>query len=168
MSSGGVKIDGLEEVINRIKTMQDITNVQKAIEKSCLLVERSAKQLAPKGDGELRRSITHEIEGLTGRVFTPLYYAPYVEYGTGIYAEGGKGRQEVPWVYVEGSGSADRATKKVIYTPQEAEATVAYLRSKGLPAFATSGEKPSPYLRPALQINRENIMKLLKESIADD
>ena len=160
-----IQIDGLEEIIKRIETMDDIRNIEKALISSCAIVERTAKQKAPKGEGELRRSIVSEVNGLTGKVFTPLYYAPYVEYGTGIFAEGGKGRQEVPWVYVEGNGSADRATSKKVYTEKEAEQTVAYLRSKGLPAFKTEGEKPVPFLRPALNENREEILKRLKESI---
>lgn len=35
---------------------------------------------------------------LIGRLFPCMHYAPYVEYGTGIYAVNGKGRQE-PWKY---------------------------------------------------------------------
>jgi len=52
-------------------------------------VEAEAKKNAPKGTGELRRSITSRVEDDKGIVYTPLEYAPYVEYGTGLFAENG-------------------------------------------------------------------------------
>lgn len=168
MSNNGIQFEGLESIVKKLETVKDAERFQKGLQKAVLLVERTAKQKAPKGDGELRRSIVSEVEGLTGRVFTPLYYAPYVEFGTGLFAEGGKGRQEVPWVYVEGSGSADRATSKKVYTEKEAEQTVAYLRAKGLPAVSTKGQHPVPFLRPALNENREAILKILWESVLID
>jgi HK97 gp10 family phage protein len=103
------------------------------------LVEAAAKQKAPKGNGELRRSITSKIEAdgdsIKGIVFTPLLYAPYVEYGTGLFAEGGNGRKDVPWSYKDDEGNW----------------------------HSTSGMPPRPYLRPALNENREKIVNILKE-----
>lgn len=53
---------------------------------SVLLLERDAKKECPVDTGALRRSITSEVTSsdkrVTGRVFTPVEYAPYV------YAEG--------------------------------------------------------------------------------
>lgn len=168
MANEGIKFEGLEEIKKRLNTVKDAERFQKGLKEAVLIVERAAKQKAPKGEGDLRRSITSEVNGLTGRVYTPLYYAPYVEFGTGKEAEGGKGRQEVPWVYVEGNVSEDRAKSKKVYTDKEADETVAYLRSKGLPAFKTSGQKPVPFLRPALFENREEILRILRESVFND
>lgn len=110
--------------------------MEKALGKACALVERSAKQKAPKGNGELRRSITSKVEGEIGVVYTPLEYAPYVEFGTGLFAEEG-GRKDVPWNYKDDEGEW----------------------------HTTSGMHPQPYMRPALEENREEIKRILKEGI---
>jgi len=63
-----------------------ISKINKAnkqiISKACLMVERDAKTLCPVDTGRLRSSITHEIEGTTGRVGTNVEYSRYVELGT--------------------------------------------------------------------------------------
>jgi phage gpG-like protein len=97
------KVEGLDNVLEALDGLAATDKLTEALGKACALVERSAKQNAPKGNGELRRSITSRIEEDKGIVYTPLEYAPYVEYGTGLFAENGKGRKEVPWVYIEGS-----------------------------------------------------------------
>lgn len=161
-----VEYGGLDDVIESFESLLDKRDLEAALGKACALVERSAKQKAPKGSGELRRSIDSKIEGDTGIVFTPVYYAPYVEYGTGLFAEDGKGRKEVPWVYVEGGNSQGSSSKKV-YTPDEAEAAAAFLESKGLDAVVTYGQHPHPFMRPALYENREEILRLLKDGITE-
>jgi HK97 gp10 family phage protein len=107
------------------------------MKKACALVEREAKKKAPKDTGALRRSITSKTEttnnGLIGVVFTPLEYAPYIEYGTGLFAENG-GRKDVPWNYQDDEGNW----------------------------HSTSGQKPQPFLRPALNENKEQIKRILK------
>lgn len=126
----------LDELLKKIDNIGKEENIQQALGQACALVERSAKQKAPKGDGELRRSISSKVEGVVGYVFTPLEYAPYVEYGTGLFAEE-EGRKDVPWHYQDEKGEW----------------------------HSTSGMKPQPYMRPALAENREQILRLLKEGI---
>ena len=53
--------------------------------------------------GTLRQSITHVVNGYEVYVGSDLYFAPFVEYGTGIYADDGKGRQS-PWVWRDKNG----------------------------------------------------------------
>ena len=114
--------------------------LRNAMGRAMAIVERSAKEKAPKDTGALRRSITSEIgyEGgeLVGTVFTPLEYAPYVEYGTGLFAEKG-GRKDVPWCYQDDKGEW----------------------------HTTSGQKPQPFMRPALNENREEIVRMIKEAL---
>jgi len=55
---------------------------KKIILKACLLVERDAKILCPVDTGRLRSSITHEVEGTTGRVGSNVEYARAVELGS--------------------------------------------------------------------------------------
>ena len=133
-----IRIEGLEEVLNRIEKIGSVAQAQQALGQACALVERSAKQKAPKDTGELRRSITSKVEGLTGIVFTPLEYSTFVEYGTGIHAEGGNGRKDVPWAY------KDEKTGELIWT---------------------KGQEPQPYMRPALYDNKQAILAILKEGI---
>lgn len=131
-----IKFEGLEDILKRIEKLGSVQNAQEALGKACAIVERSAKEKAPKGGGDLRRSISSKVEGLQGIVFTPLEYAPYVEYGTGLFAEEG-GRKDVPWHYQDESGQW----------------------------HSTSGMKPHPYMRPALEENRENIKAILMEEL---
>ena len=138
-----IELQGLEEIVEALDNIADPQKMKSAIGKACALVERSAKQKAPKGNGELRRSITSKVDvignNVVGVVFTPLEYAPYVEFGTGLFAEKG-GRQDVPWNYQDDEGNW----------------------------HSTSGMKPSPYMRPALNENRANINRLIKEGILTD
>lgn len=59
--------------------------------------------------GDLRKSLTHKVVGYEVYVGTNLTtpdgapYPLYVEYGTGIYADNGKGRQS-PWVWRDKNG----------------------------------------------------------------
>lgn len=132
-----IEFDGIEELLVRLDKMSDITKVQDSLSKATLLVEKEAKQNAPKDTGALRRSITSKVEGLEGTVFTPLEYAPYIEYGTGLFAEAGNGRKKVPWNYKDDEGNW----------------------------HSTSGMKPQPFMRQALNSNREKIKKILKEGV---
>lgn len=162
-----VEIHGLEGILDRLEGLSSPAKTKEAITKACMLVERQAKinaQALSEGDGTLAGSITSRIEDFSGEVYTPLFYAPYVEYGTGIEAEGGKGRQDVPWVYVEHSGR-ESGNHQRSYTLEEAKQTVAFLRSKGLEAFYTYGQKPQPFMRPALDANRDKIAELFMEGI---
>lgn len=132
-----IEFDGIEELLVSLDKMSDIAKIQDSLSNATLLVEKEAKQNAPKDTGALRRSITSKVEGLEGTVFTPLEYAPYIEYGTGLFAEAGNGRKKVPWNYKDDEGNW----------------------------HSTSGMKPQPFMRPALDNNREKIKKILKEGV---
>jgi HK97 gp10 family phage protein len=168
-----IKIQGIEELIEKLDSIIDDDKLMVAVGNACALVERSAKQKAIKESGDLRRSIKSRVinngSGFSGVVYTPLFYAPYVEFGTGLFAEKGNGRKEVPWVYIEG-GSGSKGGKKTVYKDEaDAEEAAAYLREeKGLDARVTYGMKPQPFLRPALYENREEIKRILREGILQD
>lgn len=57
--------------------------------------------------GRLRNSMTYRVTNIThGRTITvgsAVFYAPYVEFGTGIYASNGAGRRS-PWAYRDKNG----------------------------------------------------------------
>lgn len=135
-----IEFEGVENLTQRLNKMSDTAALKKSLEAATLLVERSAKQKAPKDTGALRRSITSKVEGLEGIIYTPLEYAPYIEYGTGLFAEAGNGRKEVPWNYQDDEGKW----------------------------HSTSGLKPQPFMRPSLDENRQKIVDTLKEGVMND
>ena len=71
----------------------------RALERIGLQAEGYAKDLCPVDTGQLRKSISNAVDEAESTVYigTNLEYAPFVEFGTGQYAEGG-GRP-TPWVY---------------------------------------------------------------------
>ena len=135
-----IKFEGLDKLIDKIEDIGDVQAIASAMQDACNLVEGAAKDKAPKDTGALRRSITSKVEvtgnTIEGIVFTPLEYAPYQEYGTGLFAENGNGRQ-TPWVYRDDKG-------KYHYTTRQ---------------------HPQPFLRPALNENKDEIIQIIKEAL---
>ena len=97
--------------------------------------ESYAKIECPAVTGNLRNSITHSVEdnGHTVVIGSAVQYAPFVELGTGIYAEGGGGRQ-TPWRYQDRKGNW----------------------------YTTSGSNPHPFLRPAMENHLEEYKSILE------
>ena len=125
-------IENLDKLISKLEKLND---VNQAMEQACILVENEAKIKCPVDNGLLRNSITHYIE-LVGVVGTNVEYAPYVEFGTGIYSSLGNGRQD-RWKYKDAKGEW----------------------------HSTIGQHPQPYLQPALEENRRKIEKMFKEQV---
>ena len=121
--------------LNMLIKSFDRAYIKPAMEDACALVANSAKRKAPKDTGALRRSIEFEVsdDGLEGVIYSNLEYAPYVEFGTGIYATVGVGRQ-TPWFYPT------------------------YKDGKFV-CYLTNGQRPQPYLEPALNNNLGRIRK---------
>lgn len=136
-----IKFEGLEEILSKLDKIDNPEKAQQGLKESCLVVVDKAIEKAPKGrTGELARSITSKVDGLNGVVYSSIEYAPYVEYGTGLYAEKG-GRYDVPWAYV------DEVTGELIWT---------------------SGQHPQPFMRPALDESKSEILDIMKEAITID
>lgn len=80
-------------------------NRDKALFESAKVIKGQSKLIVPKVSHNLERSIdVSEIVNGSIYVFTPVKYAIYVEYGTGIYAVGGGGRKTPWWYYNEKYG----------------------------------------------------------------
>lgn len=109
--------------------------IAEAMEEACRLVQTTAQQNAPSDTGNLRRSIDFEVEdnGTSGVIYSNAEYAPYVEFGTGIYATKGGGRS-TPWVYKGSHGW--------VYT---------------------RGNKAQPFLEPAIQSNTTAIQSIFSD-----
>lgn len=145
-----IELEGLEAVLASIENMADTAGIESAMGRACALVERDAKTKAPKDTGALRNSIQSKVEkdgqDVIGVVFTPLEYAPYVEFGTGLFAEGGNGRK-TGWAY------EDEKTGETVWTRGQRPANY--------------GKNPQGFLRPALYENKEKITQMLKEGLND-
>lgn len=135
-----IKFEGLDKIIEKIEDFDDVHAMTSAMQDACNIVESAAKDKAPKDTGALRRSITSKVEvtgnSIDGIVFTPLEYAPYQEYGTGLFSENGNGRK-TPWVYMDDKGNY----------------------------HYTRGQHPQPYMRPALQENKDKIINIIKGAL---
>lgn len=93
----------------------------KTLEELGLTGEAYAKLNAPVGTpesthvegygpgGTLRNSIAHASKDDVAYIGTNLATAPYVELGTGIHADEGKGRK-TPWVWVDKKGKPHKTT----------------------------------------------------------
>lgn len=110
----------------------------RGLEKCGLVAEGYAKKLCPVDTGNLRNSITHVIDEdePAAIIGTNNSYAAYVELGTGKYAEGGGGRP-TPWVYQDEKGNW----------------------------HYTHGQKPQPYLKPAVADHASQYRNILEDEL---
>lgn len=110
--------------------------VAKALETIGRVAERYAKEMCPTDTSRLKNSISHETDEDTVYVGTNVEYAPYVELGTGKFAEGGGGRP-TPWSYQDDKGNW----------------------------HTTNGMKPQPYLKPAIENHLDEYKQYLKDEL---
>lgn len=129
------QIENLDKLLKKLEKLDNI-DLDEVLNKACILVENDAKKKCPVDKGQLRNSITHEVEGTKAVVGTNTEYAPYVEIGTGIFSSEGTGRQD-KWSYQDAEGHW----------------------------HSTVGQKPQPFLNPALDENRKEIIQLFREEL---
>lgn len=126
-----IEVKGIDKLAKKL-TPKDL---KEALTDSCLLVENTAKENCPVASGQLRNSITSKVYDDTGEVGTNVEYAPYVEYGTGVFNPG----RLTPWHYQDAKGNW----------------------------HTTTGQKPQPFLIPALDSNRDKIISIFDEKIKE-
>jgi len=132
-SSNGITVefnDNSEEVLEALEN---------AVQRGLMAIGETAvgyaQDLVPVDTGRLRGSITHAEDGDDCYIGTNVEYAPYIEFGTGIYAESG-GRQ-TPWAYQGSDGEW----------------------------HITHGSKPHPFLRPSASDHGDEYLEILKDSM---
>ena len=110
----------------------------RAITQACMTIEGQALLLAPVATAWLKNSIGYEVSEseLIGYVGTAVEYAIYVEFGTGEFAENGKGRKG-GWIFKDPFGEV----------------------------HFTYGSRPKPYLRPAFEKNKKVLEEFLKKEL---
>lgn len=108
---------------------------KKALGRCGGVIEREAKERCPVKTGDLRRSITFEVDKNECEVYTNKEYAPYVEYGTGIYNP--ESEADIPWRYQDAEGNW----------------------------YTTYGQKAQPFMVPALYAKKDEVVKIIKEEL---
>lgn len=108
----------------------------RALEKCGLTGENFAKRLCPVDTGNLRNSITHQVDDHEVYIGTSSEYAAYVELGTGKYAKGGGGRP-TPWVYQDAKGDWHK----------------------------TEGQRAQPYLKPAIADHAQTYKNIIEDEL---
>ncbi len=109
----------------------------KTLEEWGQVAEGYAVEECPKDIGTLANSISHKVSQSEHCVEygTNLEYGIYQEFGTGIYAEEGNGRK-TPWAYVDADGQR----------------------------HWTHGNKPHPFIRPAIYDHTKEYADILYEN----
>lgn len=151
--AASVTVEGMEDLLKKLQSMgADIKKeAGNAGKKAMLQVEAAAKTKCPVDNGPLRASLNTQVVEDSGETVvktgTNLIYGPYVEYGTGIYAEGGGGRQ-TPWLW-----KVESRKWAAIF---------------GIPVGGTilwHGSRPHPFLRPAWDENKDKVMDDLQKNL---
>jgi hypothetical protein len=118
-------------------------SIMAALNDACQLIENDAVDNCPVDDGVLRASITHNVKkentSFVGAIGSNEEYAPFAHEGTGIYAKGGNGRSNVPWVYRDVEGNF----------------------------HSTKGQQPNPFLQNAIDQNMSNILRKFEGCLDD-
>lgn len=102
-------------------------------------LQAHAKQNAPNKTVTLEQQILADVDetNFIGTVTANVFYAVYVEYGTGIYAENGRGRS-TPWTYQDDDGNWWHNVR---------------------------GQKPNPFMRRALNDHIKEYNMLINNSL---
>lgn len=99
--------------------------------------------------------VVDEAKGET-KVGSAMEAAFWAEFGTGEHALHHNGRRGW-WVYVEGNNNP--AQNQKYYTEDEAKATAASMRAKGIPAHATNGTEPVRPLHNAFNSRKNALIR---------
>lgn len=88
--------------------LKDLENKAKlALETIGMMARDYARDITPVDTSRLVQNINFRVNGYDVYIGTNVEYAPYVEFGTGIYASNGKGRKS-PWAYQDKDGKWHR------------------------------------------------------------
>ena len=146
---------------------------QRALVKCGMVAEGYAKKLVnspgKRGTGYLRNSITHKVSMEEKAVYvgSDVYYASFIEMGTGVY---GPAHTSGYWVYVVGGKRHESKNPGKRYTLEEAKRIVAMLRSQKPPveAYYTNGQPAKPSIKPAVADHAEQYQKIIKRELKND
>jgi HK97 gp10 family phage protein len=184
-----LEIDGLKDVMNSLKQLENITkkDVIGEFNKVAFDIVSEAKRRCPVDKGALRNSISHEMKGYQLEITASASYAAYVEFGTRKYAakyvaslppnwrayaatfKGRTGggtdkllRNIMEWVKRKGIGGSTTKSGRVSKSKGSLEAmnNAAYIIAV---LILQNGIKAQPYLYPAVTNNIGKLVPRLKK-----
>jgi HK97 gp10 family phage protein len=158
-----MRVDGLNQALANIQewTEEKKQAVKDAINESALNIQTGAKQRLTSGgnvdSGRLRSSIQIEpasADHMTLTVGTNVDYAPYVEWGTGVYANHPSiAGRSTPWAFPVAATSGRKHYNWRI------------IDIDGVPYYLTKGAKPHPFLFPAAEEERPNYIRNIEGAL---
>lgn len=119
--------------------------------------------------GTLRQSIKYKVVGYEVYIGSATWYAQYVEYGTGRFADNGQGRQGW-WVFVNDGKPQQKSENKKTYTYEEALKIFFALRNKKDKNYdeddvwMTQGQQPVHFLLKAVTEHDSEYLNVLQNS----
>ena len=143
-----IEFENATELMVKLEACENI-DLRKPLLKVGNDIERLAKENCngrfDKPTGTLKRSIKSELTSPNSiEIGSNLEYAVYVEHGTGLFAFDGVGRpasaeHPIPWTYKGSDGKF----------------------------YTTYGVRPRPFLIPAFNSKKHNLIKYIKEEYDD-
>lgn len=127
----------MEFINNAPEVLKDFEEAcLRALERIGGQAEGYAFDLCPADTGDLRGSLTHQVDEEEKAVYigTPKEYGIYVEMGTGMYYPGGRTE---PWAYKDGKGRW----------------------------HFTHGQKAQPWLKPSIVDHLQTFQNIIKDEL---
>lgn len=137
-------LEALQTALAEAKEMAEPIIQDAVIAGQAVLAANTTKGVVPWQTGALAQTFQTEIGRLYARWFPTRFYAPYVEFGTGIYGPKGKMIEIRP------------VNKAALYWPG-AKHPVRKVMSLGM--------KPNPYMERILARSQDNIKQVFMEAL---
>lgn len=147
------QIIGLDSLQKKLQKLHDL-KVDQIVGRASKYLADQTRITAPVDKGTLKASITFKVEstakGVIGKIFTPLEYAPYVEFGTGPTGQenhAGISPKVNPRYSPTGWSYYDPVLKKWIYT---------------------KGQKAQPFMYTTFKKNKKKIKEYIANGIKEE
>lgn len=131
-------------------------------------IEAQTKRNVPPGHwyAQQKNAWTNVVDSgkLEATIGNPMQEALWTEYGTGEYAINGDGRKGW-WIYVPGSGSSD-TNGGGYYSFEQAKRGMAIMRSQGIDAHITKGQRAKRPLFKAFESCKGAIQRIAESIFA--
>lgn len=155
-------IDVLQRKLNALG-LRARSALRDAVNESALRIQRNARRACPVDTGRLKTSINIDFfrGGLAAEVGTDVFYAPFIEFGTGPLGEQ-TNTQGLPDGYTHGpryfppSGELAGWSKRVSGPPP-------FLAARAI--FEKGGSEARPFLGPAFEDERPKFEKRVREKV---
>lgn len=142
------------------------TAVEDEVAGTTFKIADGARRNAPSDQGFLRNSIDAESQGLEGVVSVRAEYAPYMEFGTGVYVDAGQYADYAATFKGKTSGTFEEFKISLLE----------WMRRKGIEESAlfpimmhilNVGIRPQPFLFPTFQVESEKMMLRLRKKFKE-